>query len=67
VEDNAREAAQQIVEVNKKRKLTHQAVGEQLQGIEAEWASLIVKNREIETASNVADRKAQILQQKLDK
>ena len=67
LEDDAREAAQQIVEVNKRRKLTHQEVGGKLEGIEAEWASLLVKNREIEAACALADRQARKLQQDLDR
>lgn len=67
LEEDVREAAQQIVEVNKRRKLRHQEVGEQLQATEVEWAELLVKNREIETACNLAERQAHDLQQILDR
>lgn len=67
LEEDARGAAQEIVEVNKRRKLRHQEVGEQLRAAEDEWMSLLRKNREIETACNLADNQAQELQRTLDR
>lgn len=53
--------------MNKRRKLRHQEVGEQLRAAEDEWMSLLRKNREIETACNLADNQAQELQRTLDR
>ena len=53
--------------MNKRRKLRHEEVGEQLQATEAEWQELLAKNRQIEAACALADTQAQDLQQKLDR
>lgn len=67
LEEAALEAAQEIVEVNKRRKLRHEEVGEQLQATETEWRDLLAKNREIQAACAQADAEARELQQKLDR
>ena len=66
MEENANEAIQQVGELNKKRKLKHEAAGQDLQAIESQWRELIVKNREIEKACTAADQQIESLENQLE-
>lgn len=65
MEEDANEAMQQVGELNKKRKLKHEAAGRELEAIESEWRELITKNRNIEKACTTADQQIEPLQDQL--
>ena len=65
LEDEAKTKMHQVGEVNKKRKLKHEAAGAQLEAIEDEWKTLINKNRDIDKVCALADQQIADLEEKL--
>lgn len=65
LEDQAKSKMQEVGDVNKKRKLKHEAAGRELDTIEEEWKMLITKNRDIEIGCAALDQQIADLEEKL--
>ncbi len=65
LEEDANEATQEVQELNKRRKLKHEAAGKDLEAMESQWKELIRKNRNIEKACAVTDQQIESLEEQL--